>query len=383
VSLVIWTAAFPAVALADDNTALLKRVEALEQELSVLKRQLEVKKEDEDKKKTEAPVITASSQDGFSIKSPDNNFKLKLGGYVQEDGRFFTDNKKDVGTTVSFLVRNARLILQGTVYKDYDFYADPEFAGTSVYVADAYVDVHYWPELKLRAGKFKEPFGLERLQSTPANEFAELGLPSNLGPNRDFGAQLFGDLLGGSVNYAFGVFNGVEDLGAANNGTTDGNNEKDVAGRIFLSPFKNTDWTVLQGLSGGFAATYGHREDATAALPVYKSPGQSSIFTYNTTVSADGPHYRLSPQFYYGWNSLGLLGEYIASDEELVKTLGAGTTANLVRGNIKNTAWQIEATYLLTGEDATYYGVTPRHPFSLQDRTWGAWSLCPVTVSCN
>jgi hypothetical protein len=32
------------------------------------------------------------------------------------------------------------------------------------------------------AGKFKEPFGLERLQLSPNNRLIELGLPSDLVP---------------------------------------------------------------------------------------------------------------------------------------------------------------------------------------------------------
>ena len=356
---------------AQDSSDLEKRLDQLEQEVSVLKRQLEVKKEDEAAKAKDYPVLTANAKDGFSVQSPDKSFKLKIGGYTQAGANFFTDNKKDFSTTDSFLVRTARLTISGTVYNDYDFYLSPEFAGSSVNLPDAYADVHYWPELKLRAGKFKAPFGLERLQSTPNTEFAELGLPSNLGPNRDFGAQLFGDLWGGAVSYAVGAFNGVEDLGAATSASGDANNEKDLAARIFVTPFKYTDWAFLQGLQGGFATTYGHREDVNSALPVYKSPGQVNVFSYGSTVSADGPHVRFSPQLYYSWNSLGILGEYISSDEELVRKSGT----DLVRGNFKNTAWQIEGTYLLTGEDATYTGVTPRHPFSLSDGTWGAFEL--------
>ncbi len=361
----------PGLAWAEESTSnaeLLKRLEALELEVRTLKRQLEVKKEDEDKKVKESPLLTASAKDGFSIKSPDDNFKLRLTGYAMADGRFFTDNKKDLGTTDTFQLRTVRTTFQGTVHKDYDFYISPEFAGTTVNLPDAYMDVHYWPELKLRAGKFKEPFGLERLQSTPTMEFAELGLPSNLVPNRDAGVQVFGDLFDGSVNYAIGAFNGVEDLGTS---ITDNNNEKDIAARLFVLPFKNTDHESLKGLGAGIAATYGHREGSTGAVPTYRSPGQATIFTYSTGVTANGPVSRLSPQFYYYTGPLGILGEYVISDEELNRTI----FGNLVREKVENDAWQIEATYLLTGEDASYKGVTPRHSFSLEEHHWGAFEL--------
>ncbi len=357
----------PSLALADD-AALLARLDALENEVKLLKRQLEVKKEDEDKKKTETPIVTASAKDGFSIKSPDDNFKLKITGYAQAEGKFYTDNKKDLGTTDTFQARSVRLTAQGTVNKDYDFYISPEFAGTAVNLPDAYIDVHYWPEFKIRAGKFKEPFGFERLQSTTVLTFAELGLPSNLAPNRDVGVQVFGDLWDGKLTYAVGAFNGVEDLGTS---ITDSNQDKDIAARVFAWPLKDTDLAPLKGLGVGIATTYGHKEGSTGSLPTYRSPGQTAIFSYGSTVTADGPNSRLSPQIYYSWNSFGLLYEYITSSEEALRTTGG----QIVREKFENDAWQIAGSYVLTGEDATYKGVNPRHPFSLTDHTWGAFEI--------
>lgn len=357
----------PGKAYADD-AAILARLAALEQEIAVLKRQLEVKKEEDDKKKPDTPIVTASSKDGFQIKSPDDAFKLKIGGYAQAEGKFFIDNKKDIGTTDTFQDRNVRLILQGTVYNNYDFVISPEFGGSSPTLTDAYLDARLLPEFKIRAGKFKEPFGLERLQSTPVMTFAELGLPSNLTPNRDVGVQASGDLFGDTVSYAVGAFNGVEDNGTS---ITDSNQDKDVAARVFVTPFRNTDIAPLRGLGAGVAATFGHKEGSTGSLPSYRSPGQASIFSYNSSVTADGPHTRFSPQLYYAWNALGVLAEYVVSDEEAVRT----ASGSILRERFENDAWQVAVSYVLTGEDASYKGVVPRHPFSWKDGTWGAFEI--------
>lgn len=112
---------FPGISRAADIDALEKRLNSLEQEVAVLKRQLELAKEDSDKKSTDTPIITASTKDGFSIKSPDDGFKLRIRGLIQADGRYFTDNQKDTGTTDTFLVRRARPIFEGTVGKNFDF----------------------------------------------------------------------------------------------------------------------------------------------------------------------------------------------------------------------------------------------------------------------
>lgn len=353
------------------DAELLARIEKLEAELKLLKQQIAVSEAPgatAQSKQAEAPVVTASAKDGFSIRSQDSSAKLKIGGYIQAEGKFFTDNKKDIGTTDTFQDRTIRLQTSGTVASNFDFFISPEFAGTSVNIPDAYFDVRMRPEFNLRVGKFKEPFGLERLQSTIYHVFAEQGLPTNLGPNRDAGAQIYGDLMDGRVQYAVGAFNGVEDLGSS---ITDGNQDKDIAGRIFVTPFKTTDVIALRGLGAGIAATYGHREGTTGALPTYRSSSQTSVFSYNTGVSADGALNRLSPQFYYGAGPLGILGEYIVSSETLART----ASGSLVRERVSNDAWQLAASYVLTGEDASYKGVVPARPFDWAAGQWGAFEV--------
>ena len=350
-----------------DTSALEARLSALEQEIAVLKRQIEVDKEETAKKAPELPIITANTKDGFSIKSPDDSFKLKIRGLVQADARVFTGNSKDLsGTTDNFLVRRARPIFEGTVGKNFNFYIMPDLAvnaSNTAQLVDAYADFNVYPWLKFRGGKFKAPLGLERLQSDAVANFIETGLPSNLVPNRDVGFQVFGDVLGDSVNYAVGIFDGGADLASVD--TADNNNDKDIIGRVFALPFKNGGPEFFKGLGVGLAGSYGHNEGST--IPTYRSPGQASVFTYANT-SADGPHVRVSPQFYFYKGSWGLLGEYVSSSQELYRA------AN-IKETLTNTAWQLSTNYVLTGEVASYKGITPRTVFDPSKGTWGAFEL--------
>ncbi|MBP9855574.1 MAG: porin [Candidatus Omnitrophica bacterium] len=371
VGLAFLTATWPAQGWAADEKSLEERLQFLEQELAIVKRQLELKKEDDDKAKKEAPIISASAKDGFSIKSPDESYKLKIRGLVQVDGRIFTDNDKSVSGTTSlsgtdtFLVRRARIILDGTAARDFDFYLAPDFGSGTNQLVDGYLEYKYFPKAKLRAGKFKVPLGLERLQSDTVANFIELGPTNNLTPNRDVGVQLSGDLLKETVNYAFGLFNGVADAGSSDGDT---NNDKDFVARVFAHPFKNFDTRSLKGLGVGIAGSYGHKEGST--LPTYRSAGQMSIFNYSSTVSADGAHVRLSPQAYYYYNSLGLLAEYVSSEQKVIRSSGG-----IIRDSFKNKAWQVSGIYVLTGEDASYKGVIPKNPFDFKEKTWGAWGI--------
>ncbi len=132
-------------------------------------------------------------------------FSLK--GVLQLDNRTFFNDGLNRGND-GFLLRRARPIFQGTLYKDFDFQFTPDFGGSAVTIFDAYGNYRYAPWLQVRAGKFKVPVGLEQLQSDPVTSFNERSLVNNLVPNRDLGVQLWGDIKGGVLSYAAGVFNG-------------------------------------------------------------------------------------------------------------------------------------------------------------------------------
>ncbi len=195
------------------------RLESLDQKVRILERRLELEKEGEDARAKEAPILGAG-KDGFFLKSKDGSFQLKLRGYVHADGRFFfEDDEKPNANT--FLLRRARPIFEGTLFKIFDFRIMPDFGEGKTVLQDTYLDARFLLELKLQVGKFKTPFRIEHLQSATDIRFIERGLPNNLIPNRDVGTQLHGDLLGEVVSYAIGVFNGVPDGGSGDIETHD------------------------------------------------------------------------------------------------------------------------------------------------------------------
>lgn len=366
---VIVITSFSSVVVFADQTELEKRLGELEEQVAILKRQIENNKEDTTAKAKDAPIVTANAKDGFSIKSPDDAFKLKVGGYIQADARIFTENEKDTNATDGLLVRRARPTFSGTVGRDFDFSIQTEFGGSSPSIVDAYGEYKFNPAFKVRGGKFKVPLSLEHLQSTPVTNFAELGLTGNLVPNRDIGFQVSGDVLKERVNYAVGIFNGAYDRESNNSDT---NNDKEVVGRVFVQPFKSTAWENLKGLGLGYAASYGHKEGST--IPTYISPGQVSVFSYtggSGTVTSSGPHVRTSPQVYFYKDNYGVIGEYVSSKQQLTRTGGGN-----IRDKMDNRAWQVSGTYVLTGELTSYKsGVVPRSDFDFSKGNWGAFEL--------
>ena len=89
-------------------------------------------------------------------------------------------------------------------------------------------------------------------------------------------------------------------------------------------------------------------------------------------MSADGEHWRLVPQAYYYWGPFGIFGEYAISDQRVNRAAGGPLTF----GTMRNTAWQVTASYFLSGDRNSFGSIVPRHPVSfLEESGWGAWEV--------
>ncbi|GBG12733.1 phosphate-selective porin OprO and OprP [Novimethylophilus kurashikiensis] len=390
-----------------------QEVKGLKQDLGGKVQALEKNNDEIVAKQKDAPIVKAS-EEGFGIKSADGQHEIKLRGQIQVDGRFFpggdgfasgNTDANEVRAPNTFLLKQFRPILQGTVFGKYDFLLVPDFGNGKTVIQDAYVDARLTPWFQVKAGKQKVPFGLERLQGDADGKFIERGLTSNIAPNRDIGVQVHGMVGDEMLDYALGYFDGALDGSSTDsftNSDTDNNSDKDFVARVFSKPFKSNGPDFLKGLGFGLAATYsdvrgrGWTSNATASTTTagvttysmtssqsnligYKSAlGQLSFFGYRTaTVSAtdtatyaDGERYRLSPQFTYYNGPFGLMGEYVRVSQEVSLEKNGHW-----HGKLDNEAWQVVASWMLTGEDASYKYPKVKSPFDPDKGAWGAWEL--------
>ncbi len=345
-------------------------LEELSRKVSALERRAQAAEESANAVGKNVALVTAD-KGGFAMSSADRAFSLKLHGLLQADGRFILNDSQDKATE-SFLLRRVRLIFDVKMYDDFALRFQPDFGGSSPTIQDAYFDYTIRPAFNLRAGKCKTPFGIEQLQTDSEMFFAERGLPSQLAPQRDVGFQAFGSLASGTVTYAVGVFNGTVD---GVNSDLDNNDGKDFAARLFLHPFRPSGIAQLQNFGIGLAATFGDEQGATASpsLPAFKTSGQQTFYSYKNTTNAngiafaDGQHLRLGPQLYYFVGPFGLLAEYVKSSQEVSDGKNAAT--------LDNNSWQVQAGWVLTGENASYNDVTPRANFAPSRGAWGALEL--------
>lgn len=379
-------------------------VEKLTKKLNTLERKFEVEQEVSTANAAKLPKIDVGS-DGVKFGSSDGKHQVRLRGSVQADGRFYAQNPNGSGSSDRFELKQGRVWLEGKFWDSLYFKIMPDFAASNI-LPDAYLDYAYLPYASLSAGKQKTPLSLERLQGDSDGLFMERAFPTYLASNRDVGVMLHGEFAkpgykteyGGPVgfknfvSYQVGVFNGSGDDGSVDKNSPDTDRDKAVVGRLWAQPFQHSGNGWLEGLGLGVAGSY--ERPTNQALKTQATPnGRTNFLNYSSVrtgiasgastgaysaVLADGEHYRIYPQAYWYVKQFGLMGEYVLSSQSVLSNLTLtnnttkATSTSGVRGKIGNTAWQVQASYVLTGEDNTFQSVKPLRPFNPLNGGWGA-----------
>lgn len=304
-----------------------------------------------------ASPLVVKWNNGLDIGTADGTNDFQIGSLIELDGRFGLDDPLHA-VSDTFVMRRVRPILQGRAMKYFEFRVMPDFGNGQTVLFDAYFDVRFSRTFRLRVGKDKTPVGLEQLYSDYTLLLPERTLVTNLVPNRDLGIQAQGDAFGGVVSYIAGVFNGIPDFA---NGDIDQDTHKDVAGRVTVRPFLKTASPALRVFGVAVGSTHGNQ---AGLLPSYRTTAQETFFSYAATATADGMRTRVSPAAFYYYKAFGAFAEY-AHNTQAVR--GPAGVADLT-----HTAWEVTASYVLTGEPTSDRGVIPAKPFDPAEHHWGA-----------
>ncbi len=235
---------------------------------------------------------------------------------------------------------------------------------------------NYWPEAQLQAGKFKPPVGLERLQSATRPDVRRARLPDLPACRTATSACSCGATFGeGLLAYQVGVFNGVLDSGSTTTTTSTPTTARTSPRGSSRSPFQDRGQRVARRTSGvGIAGTYGRPERAAPRASAPPPASRSSSATRRrrrrcgrgarSTATAAASRRRATGTA----GPFGLLGEYVPRSEHAARP--RAPRGRLASGRTNN-AWQVAASWVLTGENASYQGVVPRSSFNARARTRG------------
>lgn len=310
---------------------------------------------------TQDAPVTLSWRDGLQFKADDGNFQATLGGRVLAHYRAVFD-RPDAGQSNpdTLYLRQARVDVQGKLYKEFDFRLYLDFptgaAANAGTLQDAYVGWSRHPEFTVKVGQFKEPFSQEQTTTLRATDFVERSVLDRLAPGRDLGVLFSGKI--GAFEYELGAFNG------AGRAVVDANDEKDVAARVRVTP--------VDGLRLGLSGTAGDVDSISlagvggTALDLTTTELQIN-FLDATAGTIDGLRTRIGAELTFLWESFGLRAEWVRRTDTV-------TQGTLDEDDVDTTAWNVSLTWLLTGEKKTLEArIVPKS--SVADGGWGAFEL--------
>ena len=317
---------------------------------------------------TRPPSITMDAG-GLTVQSPGGDYALSLRGDVQVDGRFVVGDVPDSRSN-TFAMRRVRPKLDVLLGGRHQIHLMANFASGRATLQDAYVETRITDDLAVWVGQFKMPVGLEFIQSPNNLLLAERGYPTRLVPLRDVAAVATGRFFDDRLQVHAGILNGVAD---GTNGVGDLDAQKDVLGRLYLEPVRRADVGVGVGLAGTAGVHTGTSSEPQLAS--FQSIAGQAVFGYRSSpdagpvVRADGVSCRIVPQLYAHVGPVGVLGEFVHSSQ----AVAAGEPgASGGEETLTNRSWQIAASVVLTGENATFGRLTPSQPLDPDRGQWGA-----------
>lgn len=320
----------------------------LTEELGVEKKELEDHKEIvKEVKAREEKMPRVGYKNGFYLETPDNKFKLKMGGRLHGDFRAYnSDHPKND----EFYISRARIYLAGTLYSYFDFKVEADFGKGASDLKDGYINLNYFPSAQVMMGQFKAPFSLERMTSANYITFIERSLPvSNLTPDRDVGIMVHGAYEPAGLYYGAGIFNG------ARSNKSDADDHKDFVGRLAMTPFTERGPFFLKGLHLGFSTSYGEQDvaypgdrDSIWNKGELKTAGDSKFFQLSDGVVHDGKRTRLGTELAWVLGPLTLQGEWMRVDLDDMENRWAENHDLSMMG------YYVQASCFLTGEEQNY-----------------------------
>ena len=326
---------------------------------------------------TESLVAKVSAEfgKGVSITSGDGKFGLNLRARFQiraTPTRVFDPDTPE-GSSSEFLVRRARLALQGHVFnKNWQYALQLGFAAPDtesdlrVPLRDAYITSTAVRDLSFRFGQMKVPFDRQRVTSSSALQMVDRSVVvSELSLDRDVGFYLFSDNflgLGQRLRYQAGIFGG------------DGRNRTSDApgilwvGRLQYQPFGAFD----DNIEGDFTRDTHPRLALAAGVARNQNTNRSRSTSGSSFQFARFDYRHWEADMIFKWRGFSLTSEAIS------RRANAPYREEMLAGQLQReysrSAWGyfVQPAYLFANhwEVAARWGRT--HPIGVTDPNLGA-----------
>jgi phosphate-selective porin OprO/OprP len=320
------------------------------------------------------------------ISSPDGAFKFALRSVVQFDAANYsispTRADNDLGSGANF--RRARLGVDGTAFKDWNYALWAEFGGSggeSAVLNQAYLEyAGFKPfgsdvDFRIRGGAWATPAGLEDATSNTEGLFLERAAVAELvrGLAAGDGRTGAGVFASGQHWYGSAVWTG-KTVGAPS--TAEFDQQSGYILRAAFNPLHGQDYDVhlggsVQGILSAADTTAGPVRTRTIRLrerPEVRVDGNRLVDT--GALNAGG-------ETSYGLEGGASYKNFYAAGEWFKIDVNRSPTFNP-----SFSGWYAQGAYTLTGErhvwspaNGGFRGVKPDHPFGGKDGGLGAWEI--------
>jgi len=265
----------------------------------------------------------------------------------------------DIGEDL-FALRAGRLGLKGDLTKHLDWEIEREIGAGNLEEDDSRIEFGEWKDVfvrwrtfdaaRVKAGRFKIPFGLEQNTGVSELDFAYRALGSRtIAPGRDTGVMVSGEL--GRIGYEAGVFDDDGDNAESSEiqFVQEGQDLENVgpsfAVRVTGDLFRALPFTGrLRSANVGVAYTSSDIPEGLNSLRGESFWGTEDFFE---RVYVKGRRQRLGAQFDWSPGPTSLKAEWMRSREQRNEQSNRNEDLSDFIAN----AWYVAGTWLVTGED--------------------------------
>jgi phosphate-selective porin OprO/OprP len=319
-------------------------------------------------KVTESKLPKFDTNGKLQVTSPDGNFKFRIGGRLQADAAAYSNDTgtwKDSDLESGTEVRRSRIFLSGSLWKDWTFKTQWEFAYNRVRLKDQLISYKGFNPLELTLGNFKEPQGLSAMTSSNYGPFMERPMAVDaFEPYRKMGLRLhYNGEFHGAWTAATGFFGGGVNLPDTINGEGWG-----IPARITWAPIHEKDKVLHFGTSIEYRAP----DDSNSFIYLARPESHIANHAFVNTGIIEDVDYRLLNQV----EVLGIMGPFSLQGEYFWNSINRRGGAE----DLDFTGGYVLGSWFLTGESRKYkakYGsfsqVKPNHP--LLGGGIGAWEV--------
>ena len=314
-----------------------KRIEILERRLETLEQ-----REKSRYRKGEKEILTYYNN-GFKMRTPDNQFKFQVGGRIMHDWGFFNESETFESTfgqqENGARFRRVRFFMAGILYNTVKFKWDIDVDGGSngVTFKDMYIGIAHIPILgNFQVGHFKRPASLDSVTSSKYLTFIERSLTNTFFKTRNTGFAFFNHAMDKKLTWS--VFVNKETSERPPDFRVDG--DWNVTSRVTGVPYISEDgksWTHL-GVSWSY-------EKATDNQVTFNGARDTEITSNFLTTGVIGARKFniVGLEGAINLDQFSLQGEYVITDVKRDENT-----------NGQLDAFYIQGSWYLTGENRRY-----------------------------